>query len=427
VDTIEKYRRYVSTGFVKKVQPIVVDRAEGATVWDEKGRAYLDLFSGISVVNAGHCNPDVLEAAAAQMRRLVHCNSYLYHSKPTADFAEALAGVMPSPELRVSFFANSGAEAVEGAMRVAKQFTGKTELLALDMSFHGRTVGTLSVTGNWGRKKRGGPYLPGVAFAPAPYAYRSPFGPDPEAVAKACAEELERVIDCHTSGSVAAFLAEPVMGEGGIIVPPASYFRRVKEILDRRGILFICDEVQSGFGRTGRMLAIEHYGVVPDIVVTAKGIADGFPLSAFTMREEIAKAFAPGDHLSTFGGNPVSCAAALANLRFFERERLVDQAAAKGRRLLEGLGRLAASHERVGEVRGLGLMIGVELVSDRKAKTPDAATAVAIQDRLLEGGFIIGLGGFHGNVLRVQPPLVVSEADLDRAVDALDRALADAR
>jgi 4-aminobutyrate aminotransferase / (S)-3-amino-2-methylpropionate transaminase / 5-aminovalerate transaminase len=427
VDTIEKYRRYVSTGFVKKVQPIVVDRAEGATVWDEAGRPYVDLFSGISVVNAGHCNPDVVAAATAQMRRLVHCNSYLYHNKPTADFAEALAGIMPSPDLHVSFFANSGAEAVEGAMRVAKQFTGKTEFLALDMSFHGRTVGTLSVTGNWARKKRGGPYLPGVAFAPAPYAYRSPFGPDPEAVSKACAEEVERVIDCHTSGSVAAFLAEPVMGEGGIIVPPASYFRRVKEVLDRRGILFICDEVQSGFGRTGKMLAIEHYGVVPDIVVTAKGIADGFPLSAFTMREEIAKAFTPGDHLSTFGGNPVCCAAALANLRFFEREKLADQAAAKGKRLLEGLARLAASHERIGDVRGLGLMVGVELVSDRAGKTPDAATAVALQDRLLEAGFIVGLGGFHGNVLRIQPPLVISEEDLERAVAALDRALADAR
>jgi 4-aminobutyrate aminotransferase/(S)-3-amino-2-methylpropionate transaminase len=427
VDTIEKYRRFVSTGFVKKVQPIVVDHAEGATLWDEKGREYLDLFSGISVVNAGHCNAEVIEAAAAQMRRLVHCSSYLYHCKPTADFAEALAGIMPSPDLRVSFFANSGAEAVEGAMRVAKQFTGKTEFVALDMSFHGRTVGTLSVTGNWARKKRGGPYLPGVAFAPAPYAYRSPFGPDPEAVATACAAELERVLDCHTSGSVAAFIAEPVMGEGGIIVPPSSYFRRVKEVLDRRGILFICDEVQSGFGRTGKMLAIEHYGVVPDIVVTAKGIADGFPLSAFTMREEIAKAFTPGDHLSTFGGNPVSCAAALANLRFFEREKLADQAAAKGRRLLESLERVAARHPRVGEVRGLGLMIGVELVSDREKKTPDAAAAAALQDRLLEAGYVVGLGGFYGNVLRIQPPLVVSDADLDRAVVALDSALADAR
>jgi len=427
VDTIEKYRRYVSTGFLKKVQPIVIDRAEGATVWDEKGRPFLDLFSGISVVNAGHGNREVIEAAAAQMRRLVHCNSYLYHNKPTADFAEALASIMPSPELHVSFFGSSGAEAIEGALRVAKQFTGRTELVALDMSFHGRTVGTLSITGNWARKKKGGPYLPGVAFAAAPYPYRSPFGPDPDAVAGACVADVERVIEAHTSGNVAAFIAEPVMGEGGIIVPPEGYFERVKEVLDRRGILFICDEVQSGFGRTGKMLAIEHYGVVPDIVVTAKGIADGFPLSAFTMREEIARAFTPGDHLSTFGGNPVSCAAALANLAYMKREGLAEKAAAQGERLRASLGKLADRHEGIGEVRGLGLMFGVELVSDRAKKTPDAAGAAAVQDRLLEAGFIVGLGGFHGNVLRVQPPLVISDDELDRAVSALDRALADAR
>jgi 4-aminobutyrate aminotransferase len=426
VDTIEKYRRYVSTGFLKKVQPIVVDRAEGATVWDERGRPFLDLFSGISVVNAGHCNPEIVEAAAAQMRRLVHCSSYLYHNRATADFAEALAGIMPSPDLRVSFFGNSGAEAIEGAIRVAKQFTGRTEIVALEMSFHGRTVGTLSITGNWARKKRGGPYLPGVAFAPAPHPYRSPFGPDPEAVAEACARGVEHAIDTQTSGNVAAFIAEPVMGEGGILVPPPSYFRRVKEVLDRRGILFICDEVQSGFCRTGKMLAIEHYGVVPDIVVTAKGIADGFPLSAFTMREEIAKAFTPGDHLSTFGGNPVSCAAALANLGYMKREDLAGKTAAKGERLRARLETLVGSHERVGEVRGLGLMFGVELVSDRASKTPDAAAAASLQDRLLEAGFLVGLGGFHGNVLRIQPPLVITEADLDRAVDALDQALTDA-
>jgi 4-aminobutyrate aminotransferase-like enzyme len=217
------------------------------------------------------------------------------------------------------------------------------------------------------------------------------------------------------------------MGEGGILVPPSSYFKRVKEVLDRRGILFICDEVQSGFCRTGKMLAIEHYGVVPDIVVTAKGIADGFPLSAFTMREEIAKAFTPGDHLSTFGGNPVSCAAALANLAYMKREDLAGKTAAKGERLRARLDKLATRHEKIGDVRGLGLMFGVELVSDRGRKTPDAAAAAAVQDRMLEAGFLVGLGGFHGNVLRIQPPLVIPEPELDRAVDGLDRALADGR
>jgi 4-aminobutyrate aminotransferase/(S)-3-amino-2-methylpropionate transaminase len=424
MNTIEKYRRYVNTHFLKKVQPIVIDRGEGAKLWDETGREFVDLFSGISVVNAGHGRKEIVEAAAAQMRRLVHCNSYIYHNKPTADFAEGLASIMPAADLCVSFFGNSGAEAIEGAMRLAKQYTGRSEFVALEMSFHGRTAGTLSVTGNWNRKKKGGPYLPGVAFAAVPYPYRSPYGADPAIVARACALDVERVIDLHTSGNVAAFIAEPVLGEGGIIVPPFEYFRLVKEILDRRKILFICDEVQSGFGRTGRMLAIEHYGVVPDIVVTAKGIADGFPLSAFTTREEIARAFTPGDHLSTFGGNPVCCAAALANLEVFRKEKLVERSAAAGQRLLARLRDLAGRHPLVGEVRGLGLMAGIELVEDRDRKTPAGEAASAIQARLLEDGFLIGVGGYHGNVLRVQPPLVIEDTDLDRAVDALDRALA---
>ena len=406
MNTVEKYRLYVNTHFLKKVQPIVIDRAQGAKLWDETGREYIDLFSGISVVNAGHVRPEIVEAAAAQMRRLVHCNSYLYHNRPTADFAEALASIMPSRDLRVSFFGNSGAEAIEGAMRIAKQYTGKSEFVALELSFHGRTVGTLSVT--------------------APYPYRSPYGTDPAIVARECARDLERAIDLRTSGDVAAFIAEPVLGEGGIIVPPPDYFRRVKEILDRRGILFICDEVQSGFGRTGRMLAIEHSGVVPDIVVTAKGIADGFPLSAFTTREEIAKAFTPGDHLSTFGGNPVCCAAALANLEVFRKEKLVERSASAGARLLARLQELAARHRLIGEVRGCGLMAGVELVEDRDTKTPAADAAGSVQARMLEDGFLIGVGGYHGNVLRLQPPLVIDDADLDRSVAALDKALAGA-
>lgn len=432
MNTKEKYQRHVNTNALKKVQPIVIDRGEGARVWDETGREYVDLFSGISVVNTGHCHPEVIQAATAQMQRLVHSNSYLYHNRPTADFAEALATIMPSPPggsgaedkaLRVSFFGNSGAEAIEGAMRLAKQFTGRTEFVALEMSFHGRTLATLSVSGNWRRKKKGGPYLPGVAFAAVPYTYRSPYGSDPETCARECAANLERVIDLHTSGNVAAFIAEPVMGEGGILVPPPKYFQLVKEILDAKGILFIADEVQSGFARTGKMLAIEHYGVVPDIVVTAKGIASGFPLSAFTTRDEIAKAFTPGDHLSTFGGNPVCCAAALATLNVIRKEKLAEQAEAKGKKLIERLRGLAARHAAIGEVRGLGLMIGVELVSDRAKKTPDATAAERVQDRMLEAGFLIGVGGTYGNVLRVQPPLVISEGLLDRAVAALDGAL----
>lgn len=418
--TLEKYRRYVLTSFLKKVQPVVIDRAEGATVWDENGKQYVDMYAGISVVNAGHCRPEIIEAASAQMHKLVHSASYIYPNKPVADLAEKLASIMPSPELHVSFFGSSGAEAVEGAMRAAKQFTGRGGFVALETSFHGRTAGTLSITGNWNRKKKGGPYLPGVAFAPAPNIYRTQFAGDADAIARQCAQAVARAIDFGTAHDVAAFIAEPVMGEGGIIVPPRSYFAEVKKILDERGILFIADEVQSGFGRTGKMLAIEHYGVVPDIVVTAKGIADGFPLSAFTMREDIARSFTPGDHLSTFGGNPVCCAAALANFEVFEREHLVEEAARKGRRALEQLRAIQQRHECVGDVRGLGLMLGVEFVSDRSRKTPDAKRTERVQDLMLERGFLVGVGGYHGNVLRIQPPLVIDDVDLDRGFAALD-------
>jgi 4-aminobutyrate aminotransferase / (S)-3-amino-2-methylpropionate transaminase / 5-aminovalerate transaminase len=416
--TARKYQRYVNTYFLKAVQPIVIERALGAKVWDDRGREFVDLFSGISVVNAGHNHPDVIAAARAQMEKLVHCNSYLYHNRATADFAEALAGLMPSADLRVSFFGSSGAEAIEGALRLAKQHTGRSEFVALEMSFHGRTAATLSVTGNWNRKKKGGPYLPGVAFARVPHAYRAGVT-DPDAFARQCARSVADAIDFGTSGGVAAFIAEPVLGEGGIIVPPASYFKHVKDVLDERGVLFICDEVQSGFCRTGKMLAIEHYGVVPDIVVTAKGIADGFPLSAFTTRDEIARAFTPGDHLSTFGGNPVACAAALANVGVLEREGLAERSASLGRHALERLRSVADGIACAGDVRGLGLMIGVELVSDRVAKTPDPARASRAQAAMLDRGFLVGVGGYHGNVLRIQPPLVIDRADLDRAIDAL--------
>jgi 4-aminobutyrate aminotransferase/(S)-3-amino-2-methylpropionate transaminase len=420
-DTIRKYQDYVITSFVKAVQPVVIASASGATIHDVSGREFIDCFAGISVVNAGHCNPKVDAAAKTQIDKLVHCCSYIYHSQPTADLAEKMAQITPG-RLKKTFFANSGAEGIEGAMKVARLFTGKHEIISLQQSFHGRTWGTLSITGNQGRKKRGGPYAPGIAFAPAPYAYRSPWPNDPEKFATHCARTLEEVIRFSTAGDVAAFIAAPVMGEGGIIVPPQNYFREVKEVLDRHGILFIADEVQSGFGRTGKMFAIEHYGVEPDILVTAKGIANGFPLGAFTTRDEIAAAFRPGDHLSTFGGNPVSCAAALANIQFFEEEHLCEQSAEKGRYAMTRLQTLQRSLPIIGDVRGLGLMIGIELVKD-DALTPAAAEAEAVRDGCFKAGVLVGVGGTNGNVLRLQPPLVITQEQLETALEVLGAAL----
>lgn len=422
-DTIQKYKDFVMTGFLKSVAPIVIDHANGVKVFDDQGREYLDCFSGISVVNAGHNHPRVIAAAKAQMDKLVHCSSYLYHVKAVADLAEKIAQIAPHG-LSKTFFGNGGAEAIEGAMKLARLYSGKHEFIALHASFHGRTWGTLSITGNQGRKKRGGPYAPGIAFAPAPYAYRSLWPDDPERCARHCAKCLEDVIRFETSGDVAAFIAEPVMGEGGILVPPSNYFREIKKVLDQHGILFIADEVQSGFGRTGKMFAIEHYGVVPDILVTAKGIADGFPLSAFTTRPEIAAAFQPGDHLSTFGGNPVCCAAALANIEVMLEENLPWKAAQTGEYARKSLRELQKRNGLIGEVRGQGLMIGVELVRDEKL-TPATSEAEAVRDSLLRQGVLVGVGGVYGNVVRFQPPLIITQAQIDRALEAFSSALAE--
>ncbi len=356
------------------------------------------------------------------MDKLVHCASYIYYSPATGELAEKLAQIMPSPRLRKSFFANSGAEAIEGAMKVARLYTGKHETISLHASFHGRTWGTLSITGNQGRKKRGGPYAPGVAFTNAPYVYRSPWPDDPHRCVEFWVQSLEEVIRFATAGDVAAFIAEPVMGEGGIIVPPPDYFREIKKVLDRHGILFICDEVQSGFGRTGKMFAIEHFGVEPDILVTAKGIADGFPLAAFTTRDEIAASFKPGDHLSTFGGNPVSCAASLANIEYMLEECLCQQTLEKGAYLMEKLNQLKRDHPLIGEVRGLGLMVGIELVTDDK-RTPGTVEAEAVRDYCLAAGVLVGVGGVYGNVVRVQPPLVITKQEIDQAVEAIAQAI----
>jgi len=421
-DVFKKYRKYVITDFMKSVAPIAIDRGNGAVITDVHGREYLDCFAGISVVNAGHCNPEVVAAVKAQTEKLIHCASYLYHVQPTADLAERMAQITPG-NLNKTFFGSGGAEAIEGALKLARLYTGKHEFIALQAGFHGRSWGALSISGNMSRKKGGGPYAAGVFFAPAPYAYRSQWRNDPEECGRQCAHAIEDIIQYATSGDVAAFIAEPIMGEGGIIVPPFNYFREVKKVLDRHGILFIADEVQCGFARTGRMFGFEHFGVIPDILVTAKGIADGFPLSAFTTRSEIAGAYKPGDHLSTFGGNPVCCAAALANIEFMVREDLCGRALEMGNYAKSRLVKLQQQNPLIGDIRGLGFMIGMELVQD-ETLTPASAQAEAIRDACLRDGLLIGLGGVDGNVLRFQPPLVISKKQIDQAIDIFSKAIA---
>lgn len=422
-EIIEKASKYLITSMIRKIQPVVIDEARGAIVKDVNGKEYIDCFAGISVVNTGHCQPEVVNAAVEQAKKLVHACSYVYYVPPTIELAKRLAEITPVP-LQKSFFGNSGAEAVECAIKLARKYTKKYELIALMCSFHGRTLGTLSITGQASRRKYDmGPYLSGISFAYPPYCYRCPFEKQYPSCDLLCARSVRNVIDYCTSKGVAAFIAEPVMGEGGIIPPPPEYFKIVKEILDEHDILFIADEVQSGFGRTGKLFAIEHYGVNPDIITLAKGIANGFPISACVARPDISNSFEPGDHLSTFGGNPVSAAAAIANINVMLRDNLPAKSARNGNYIMKRLNEMKENYEIIGDIRGKGLMIGIELVKDRKKKTPAVDETRKIRELTREEGLLIGSGGVKGCVLRLQPPLVIEREQIDKALDILETSI----
>jgi len=424
MDPYSKFREYMITEMVPALGNFIVARAKGASIWDTNGREYVDAFAGIAVTNAGHGRPEILEAARRQMEKFVHSHTFLYPHEPAADLAEQLASVAPG-RLKKCFFGSTGAEANEAAMRLARAYTGRTEFIGLYGAFHGRTTALLSVSGNSRRKRRGGPFLPGATVAPAPYLYRSPFPVTEENAPQIYARLLEDVITCATSGDVAAFIAEPVLGEGGIIVPPRGYFKVVKEVLDKYGILFICDEIQTGFNRTGTLFAIEQEGVEPDILTTAKGLANGWPLSAMIARPEIAAAFQPDDFLTTYGGNPVCCAAALATLEVHKKERLGEASRRKGEWLIGELRRRLADAPCVGEVRGRGLMIGIEFVTDRKTKRPAPDIARAVRERARDLGVLVGQGGIYKNVVRIQPPLVITDVQLEQVLDAVCRSVAE--
>jgi len=418
-----RYDEYVMP--IWKDLDVPVERAEDCILEDFEGNTYLDLFSGISVANTGHNNEAVVEAAKDQLDEFVHGCSYVHPNAPVAELAERLADITPG-DLKQSFFCNSGTEAVEGAIKLARKHTGNKEVIALEMGFHGRTLGSLALTGNSSYKDGMAPTINDVAHTPAPYSYRCRSCADD--CTGACADELEHVIETHTSDDLAAVVVEPVMGEGGIIVPPEGWLARIKEIAHDHGGLLITDEVQTGYGRTGELFASEHFDVTPDIMPQAKGIANGLPLGAFTATEEIADSFESGDHLSTFGGNPVACAAALATIDELQGG-IVDNAREQGEWLSDQLDDLEESFDVVGDTRGLGLMQGIELVDPSEngprdvAPKPNAKLAKRVSKHLRDDGIVIGVGGYYGNVLRYQPPLTISRDQLERSIDALEAAL----
>ena len=405
-----------------KATPIIVDRALGAEVWDEHGRRYLDFTAGIAVANTGHCHPRVVAAVREQAGKALHIQANIYRHRPMLALAAALARLMP-PGLDQVFFGNSGAEAVEGALKLAKAATRRPAVIAFRGAFHGRTAGAMAVTTSKVKvRAHHEPHLPGVYFAPFPYPFRSATPGDPDACAAACLAELQALFDTVVHPEdVAAIIVEPVQGEGGYVVAPPSFLRGLRAVCDRYGIKLIFDEIQSGFGRTGRMFAFEHSGVRPDIVCLAKGIASGLPLSAIVSDAATFAAWAPGAHGSTYGGNAVACAAGLATLAVIEEERLAERAARLGERLLAGLRALQQRHPAIGDVRGLGLMAGVEFVGPDGA--PDGAAVKRVLAGCLERGLLLLSAGAYEQVIRWMPPLVITDAQLDEALAIFGAAL----
>ncbi len=400
--------------------PIVVDHAQGSYMYSVDGRRYLDFASGIAVTNLGHGHPAVVAAAKAQLDKVIH-TSVVAHHQPAIELAERIAALAPG-KLDKVFFANSGAEAVEGAIKLARYTTGRPALIAFQGAFHGRTYGALSLTASKSYyRERYEPFLPGVYHVPYPYPYRNPTGTSDEATLEYVFDYIDEMLDTRVPPkNIAAFIVEPVLGEGGYVVPPAGFMPRLRALCDQHGILLIADEVQSGYGRTGKMFACEHTGVVPDIMTLAKSIASGLPLSAVVATSKLMDKWEPAAHGSTFGGNPVSCAAGIATLDVFEREGILANAAARGAELMRRLRDMQGRLPAIGEVRGLGLMVGVELVNKDGSANKDLQKKV--RKVCLDSGMVVLSCGPHDNVLRLVPPLNLSQAELDEGWEILNAA-----
>jgi alanine-glyoxylate transaminase/(R)-3-amino-2-methylpropionate-pyruvate transaminase len=405
-------------------EPLPLDHGDGLYVWDVEGNRFLDFFGDILTTSVGHNRPEVTERVREQIGKLIH-SSTLYPNENHVNLAEKLAAITPGA-LQQSYFTTSGTEANETAIQLAKVYTGAQEVIALRHGYSGRSATAMSLTGisSW---RIGGTQLLGVKHALNPYCYRCPLKTTYPECGVACAEDVEEIIRTTTSGRIAAFIAEPIQGVGGFITPPPEYFKIVVEIIHRYDGLFICDEVQTGFGRTGeKWFGIEHWQVEPDIMTMAKGIANGFPLGNTITTEEIAATTAEaGLTISTFGGNPVSTAAALATIAVMEAEANPQHVAEVGQRLRAGLEQLWENYPLVGDVRGKGLMQGVEMVTDRKTKEPATDAVGQLFEATRRHGLLIGKGGIYGNVLRIAPPLPATAEHVDEALEILELAMAE--
>jgi 4-aminobutyrate aminotransferase-like enzyme len=421
-EAVRKHKQYLFPAVsMYYEEPIALVRGEGSYVWDDQGKKYLDAFGGVLTVSIGHGNPKVTEAVIAQMKKINH-TSTLYASEPLSNLAEKLASIAPG-NLKKIFITSSGTEANETAIAAARTYTGRIPLVVLRHSYSGRSATTLAMCGqsNW---KKVPNIVGGVHHAHAPYCYRCPFNLQYPECGLKCAEDIDELIQTETGGEIAAFFAETVIGAGGFIVPPPGYFEKAAGIARKYGGLFITDEVQAAWGRTGdHMFGISHWKVTPDILTSAKGMANGSPIGLTIATPEVADKY-PGVTFATFGGNPVSSTAALETIRYIEDNNLVKNCAVVGKHLGERLQGLKEKHRLVGDARGLGLMQALELVKDRKTKEPDAKSTAKVFEECKKRGVLIGKGGVWGNVIRTGLMLNCTIAQADEMVDALDAGLA---
>jgi len=419
---VEKHKEFLFPAVANYYkEPIALVKGDGEKVWDDQGREYLDCFGGVLTVSIGHANPRVNAAWKEQVDNIAH-TSTLYANGPQGDLAEKLAEISPG-RLKKSFFTNSGTEADDTAILAAKLATGNNEVIALRHSYAGRSATALSTIGHHTWKPIAS-QVAGIVHAVAPYCYRCPFKLEYPSCGVACADDVEELIKTTTTGKVAGMIAETILGVGGFIIPPKEYFPRVAEIVRRHGGLFISDEVQAAWGRTGdKWFGIEHWGVEPDIITSAKGMGNGVPIGWTIATPEVADAF-PGLTFSTFGGNPVSSAVGLAVIKVIEEDDLRTNARVVGDYFKQRLLELQEKHAVIGDVRGMGLMLGIELVKDRKTKEPNPEAVLKVFEETKRQGVLIGKGGLYGNVIRTGLMLNTTTESVDRLVEALDAGFA---
>jgi 4-aminobutyrate aminotransferase/(S)-3-amino-2-methylpropionate transaminase len=420
----ERRRAAVPAG-VASIHPIVTARASGAIIEDVDGNRLIDLATGIAVLNLGHTVPEVVAAAQRQLELDTHTCFHVTANEPYIELAERLNAIAPGDHEKKTMFANSGAEAVENAVKIARKATGRDAIVTFDHAFHGRTLLAMTLTAKVMPYKQGmGPFAPEIYRLPFPYPYRWPTGPE-RATAEALAYATDEMHKHIGEDNIAAVIVEPIMGEGGFIVPAPGFLEGLAAFCAEHGIVFIADEIQSGMGRAGRYFAIEDEGVVPDLVTSAKSLGGWLPISAVTGRSELMDAVHVGGLGGTYGGNPVAAAAALAVLDTIERDHLLERSRTVGDRLMTKLRDLQGKHEVIGEVRGRGMMTAIELVSDRDTKEPlDGAIGTAIVTRCLEEGVVILKAGTYDNVIRLLPPITIEEDLLWEGLDILDEAIA---